>query len=174
MYLLDKACAGKLWDMAIKISDYIACAFLSNCIPSHISVTCGIASSAYAEIEMPKPSILDPRANRRANLFYIPVPLENLQNVLHQYHHWINNALDWIIIAKYKTFLSNGLTRWVWPDAPHISLLEAIQSSSPLTIIPHPTWHSDASNQLILHPQFNSSINKSVVVHSVAACHIPK
>jgi hypothetical protein len=81
-YTLDPACAGKLWEMAIKIADYVCRASLSNRIPAEFAVTCGISAAAYEELGIPPPSILDPRATGRANLFAMPLPLHEAKEVL--------------------------------------------------------------------------------------------
>jgi hypothetical protein len=98
------------------------------------------------------------------------------------YKAWILNALDWIVLAKFKSVLANGQTRWVWPDCPALTLPAILNgtsirspsptnsfNNSPTAIIPHPVLHSNATNSLILHPQFNSGIDKSVTLHRHSA-----
>jgi hypothetical protein len=166
-YVLDEACAGKLWDIGMKISDYICRASLSNRVPANMPITCGVEETAYEELGMPSPGILDPRATGKSNLFYIPFPLNNIKEILRCYKLWVFSTLDWIVVAKYKSYTTNGRTRWVWPDAPHLTLPNTQhEESTSSALIPHPILHSDAPNSMIIHPQFNSRINKTIGIRS--------
>jgi hypothetical protein len=81
-YTLDPACAGKLWDMGMKVSDYVSRASLSNRVPPNLPITCDVAPSAYEELGLPSPGIFDPRTTGRNNLLAVPLPFHELKDLL--------------------------------------------------------------------------------------------
>ncbi|KIJ24059.1 hypothetical protein M422DRAFT_56563 [Sphaerobolus stellatus SS14] len=140
--ILDPAQAGRLWSYATDISSYITRASLSNRVQV---VTKLLHPTAYLELGLPSPGISDPRATGFDNPFRFPPPMAELRKAILRFRSWIKDAADWIVIAKHATYLCNGQTRWVWPDAPQLSLPN--------------------NQELILHPSAASSIQKSVMIH---------
>ncbi|KIJ49972.1 hypothetical protein M422DRAFT_44694 [Sphaerobolus stellatus SS14] len=155
-FIVDQDFTGGLHYIARRIRDYIFKASADN--PDSSEMVRELNQSALEELSILSPKLVKEIATYLDNPFIIPGTIDEIKSGIRRFQDWARQAMEWIILAKFATDLRDGVTNWVWPDEPELSLpfnFRATDRPSPLSL-----FHSELVNINILdaYPRFLHSI----------------